>query len=301
LFWLALAIVANLPARDNLSDNADFQVVFLGTGGPRPEGRAASCNLILIKGKPRLLVDAGSGAFTRLGELHLDISDLDTILLTHLHIDHTADVPSFLKARAMTETRPIQFTIIGPAGLGLYPSTSRFVELLFGPGGAWTYENSFGAPQKIFPRDLPIEPAAPPALVLQTEDGVRVLSVCTHHGDAPSDAYRIEYGGRSVTFSGDIDPAGLDNLTKLAMDTDLLVFNCAVLDPPGSPPELYSRHSPPKKISEVARVANARRLILSHIPPLVDKARREVLKTIHDRTEAAVEFAEDKMVVPVTP
>jgi ribonuclease BN (tRNA processing enzyme) len=43
--------------------------------------------------------------------MNLDISDLDTILLTHLHIDHTADVPSFLKARAMTQSQPIEFTI----------------------------------------------------------------------------------------------------------------------------------------------------------------------------------------------
>jgi ribonuclease BN (tRNA processing enzyme) len=46
------------------------------------------------------------------------------------------------------------------------------------------------------------------------------------------------------------------------------------LDPPGSPAELYSRHTPPKRISEVARAAHVHRLILSHIPPLVDKARR---------------------------
>jgi ribonuclease BN (tRNA processing enzyme) len=78
-----------------------MEVVFLGTGGPRPAGRATSCNLILTQGKARLLVDAGSGAFTRLGELQINLSSLDIILLTHLHIDHTADVPSIVKARAM--------------------------------------------------------------------------------------------------------------------------------------------------------------------------------------------------------
>ena len=55
-----------------------MEVVFLGTGGPRAAGRAASCNLILIHGKARLLVDAGSGAFTRLGELGIGLHDLDT-------------------------------------------------------------------------------------------------------------------------------------------------------------------------------------------------------------------------------
>jgi hypothetical protein len=54
-----------------------MEVLFLGTGGPRPDGRAASCNLILVDGQPRFFVDVGSGAFARLGELHIDIDKVD--------------------------------------------------------------------------------------------------------------------------------------------------------------------------------------------------------------------------------
>ena len=276
-----------------------MEVVFLGTGGPRPAGRAASCNLILIHGKARLLVDAGSGAFARLGELGIDLHELDIILLTHLHIDHTADVPSIVKARAMMQEDPVHFVLIGPAGKGDYPSTTRFAELLFGQGGAWTYVKTFGAPVNLEAKDLPIDLSLAPTQVLETADGIKVLTVATHHGDAPAVAYRIEYGSKSVTFSGDIDPQGLENLTRLAKDTDLLVFNCAVLDPPGSPAELYTRHSPPKRIGEVAKAAGARHLILSHIPPLVDNARAKVTASIHVADQGPVQFAEDKMRVTV--
>jgi ribonuclease BN (tRNA processing enzyme) len=276
-----------------------MEVVFLGTGGPRPAGRAASCNLILIQGKPRLLVDAGSGAFVRLGELGIGLHDLDIILLTHLHIDHTADLPSIIKARAMMQQDPIHFVLIGPDGKGDYPSATRFAELLFGQGGAWTYVKTFGAPVTLEVKDLPIDLALAPTQVLETADGIKVLTVATHHGDAPAVAYRIEYGNKSVTFSGDIDPQGLENLTKLAKDTDLLVFNCAVLDPPGSPAELYTRHSPPKRIGEVAKAAGAHRLILAHIPPLVDKARSKVSASIQAADPGTVQFAEDKMRVTV--
>jgi ribonuclease BN (tRNA processing enzyme) len=149
-----------------------MEAVFLGTGGPRAAGRAASCNLILIDGRARLLVDAGSGAFTRLGELGIGLHDLDTILLTHLHIDHTADVPSIIKARAMTQDDPVHFVLIGPAGYGLYPSTSRFAELLFGPGGAWTYVKTFGTPVTIEAKDLVIDL---PEAVQFAEDKMRVV------------------------------------------------------------------------------------------------------------------------------
>jgi ribonuclease BN (tRNA processing enzyme) len=140
---------------------------------------------------------------------------------------------------------------------GDYPSPTRFAELLFGHCGAWSYVKTFGAPVDVDARDLPIDLASGPSEILKTADGIRVLTVATHHGDAPAVAYRIEYNGKSVTFSGDIDPQGLDNLTKLAANTDLFVFNCAVLDPPGSPAELYTRHSPPKRIGQVAKASGA--------------------------------------------
>jgi ribonuclease BN (tRNA processing enzyme) len=276
-----------------------LEVVFLGTGGPRPAGRAASCNLILVQGKPRLFVDVGSGAFTRLGELGLRLTDVDLILLTHLHIDHTADLPSMIKARASTQDKACHFQVIGPSGHGDYPSTTRFNELLFGPGGAWTYIKNFAAPVVVDAQDLPNDPSAPPTKLLTTNDGVVVYFVSTHHGDAPAVAYRIEYSGKSVTFSGDIDPLGLDNLTKLAQKTDLLVFNCAVLDPPGSPAELYTRHSPPKRIGQVAKAAGVKRLILTHIPPVVDKAEGEVTHSIDQSANAPVTFAQDALRVPV--
>ena len=286
-------------AQTSAPTSAAMEVVFLGTGGPRPAGRAASCNLILIYGRARLLIDAGSGAFTRLGELGIGLQDLDMILLTHLHIDHTADVPSIIKARTVTQENPVHFLLIGPAGNGDYPSTTRFAELLFGQGGAWAYVKTFGAPLTIEVKDLPIDLTLDPTQILETPDGIKILAVATHHGGAPAVAYRIECSTKSVTFSGDIDPQGLENLTKLATDTDLLVFNCAVLDPPGSPAELYTRHSPPKRIGQVAKACGARHLILTHIPPLVDKARTEVSASIRAADQGTVQFAEDKMRVTV--
>jgi len=94
------------------------ELVVLGSGGPRMVGRAASSNAIVLDGKARILVDAGSGAAVRLGEAGLDIEDLDTILLTHLHIDHSGDLPGVAKARGMIHQGPMTFRVFGPAGRG---------------------------------------------------------------------------------------------------------------------------------------------------------------------------------------
>lgn len=73
----------------------------------------------------------------------------------------------------------------------------------------------------------------------------------------------------------------------------------ASLDPPGSPAELYTRHSPPRRIGEVAKASGARHLILTHIPPPVDKAPPKVSASIQAADPEAVLFAEDKMRVAV--
>ncbi|MGB6595563.1 MAG: MBL fold metallo-hydrolase, partial [Candidatus Acidiferrum sp.] len=133
-----------------------IEVVVLGSGGPRAFGRASSSYVLLLDGTPRILVDAGPGAFLRIGELELDLEKIDTVLLTHLHIDHSGDLAAFFNDRALTSDGPISYRIFGPDGAGLFPKTSRFVDLLVGDGGAFAYQKTFGADESFTVRDLPV-------------------------------------------------------------------------------------------------------------------------------------------------
>jgi ribonuclease BN (tRNA processing enzyme) len=114
-------------------------------------------------------------------------------------------------------------------------------------------------------------------------------------------AYRVDYGSESIVFSGDMDASALPNLVRLAKGCSLLVFHCAVLDPPNSPPQLYSLHTPPKQIGEAARDAGAKRLLLSHIAPNVEEASRTVLQSIRASYKGQVSFARDQLRVPANP
>jgi ribonuclease BN (tRNA processing enzyme) len=124
---------------------------------------------------------------------------------------------------------------------------------------------------------------------------VSITAIAGHHGDAPSVIYRIEHAGRSVTFSGDIDAAGLSALRRTARATDLLVFNTAVLDPPGSPAILYSLHTPPDSIGKLAQEAGVSALLLSHISPAVEANRDAVFRSIRRHYPGPVTFATDGM------
>ncbi len=221
---LALAVIVLFPAylQANSAKPA-MEVVVLGSGGPRAFGRAGSSYIVVLDGKPRILVDAGPGAFLRIGELNLDLAAVDTVLLTHLHIDHSGDLAAFFNARALTSDGPITYRIFGPDGAGLFPKTSRFVDLLVGSDGAFAYQKTFGARESFAVRDLAISLDSSRTKIVN-EEGLVAEEIATHHGDCPSVAYRISYRGVSVVFSGDMDASALPNLVQLAKNADLLDF-----------------------------------------------------------------------------
>jgi ribonuclease BN (tRNA processing enzyme) len=296
---IALAFLALFPScsRTTAAKPA-LEVVVLGSGGPRAFGRAGSSYIVAVEGEPRILVDAGPGAFLRMGELDLDLGKVDTVLLTHLHIDHSGDLAGFFNARSLTSDGSIAFHIFGPDGAGRFPKTSRFVDLLVGRDGAFAYQKTFGARESFAVRDLPIRLDSASSKIVD-ENGLVVEEMATHHGDCPSVGYRITYQGVVIAFSGDMDASALPNLVRLAKNAELLIFNCAVLDPPASPAQLYDLHTPPKKIGEAARDSGAKSLLLSHLAPDVEGQEDTVRKSIRTAYAGPIRFASDKLRVPV--
>jgi ribonuclease BN (tRNA processing enzyme) len=290
-------------AAADTAPSSPLEVLVLGSGGPAALGRAASSYIISLDGVPRILVDAGPGSFVRAGEAHVSLESLDIVLLTHLHVDHSAELPGFVKARAVSSGRPIRFEIYGPAGqtaqgdVPFFPSTSRFISLLFDADGAFAYLKDFSAPVTFKVTDLPGAGASATdqQRTIVNEQGLKVSAIRGHHGDAPAVIYRIDYRGHSVAFSGDIDRKGLPALRRIAEHANLLVFNSVVLDPPGSPEVLYSLHSPPSAIGEVAADSHVGALILSHLSPAVEQNQSTVLSSIAKHYHGHVQLAADGM------
>jgi ribonuclease BN (tRNA processing enzyme) len=245
------------------------------------------------------MVDAGPGSFARLGEAHVDLERLDVVLLTHLHADHAAELPGIVKARAVATPHPIHFDVFGPDGhpaqgdVPYFPSTRRFMEILFGPEGAFAYLKDFAAPVSFTVTDLPRSAHAVEPDVIYERGNLTVRALRGHHDDAPAIIYRLDGGGRSIVFSGDIDAQGLAALESIARGADLLVFDAVVLDPPGSPAILYSLHTPPQAIGELAARDHIGRLLLSHLSPAVDANRKAVSASIAAHYAGPVTFASD--------
>lgn len=282
------------PSRDRcdaVPAAGGLDVVILGSGGPGATGRAGSSTLVTVDGQPRVLVDVGPGTFVRFGELGLSAERLDVVLLTHLHVDHAGDLAAMVKARDVASDTPLAFRIFGPAGAGRYPSTRAFVDRLFGADGTFAYLPSFRNALDFVVTDVAVDLEAPPALLFE-RDGLRVRAVAVDHDDVPAVAYRVDYQGRSVVVTGDL-ASKRGRLSELARGADLLVFDTAVLDPPGSPAKLYDLHTPPQRIGEVAASAGVQSLVLAHVTPAVEAHPTEVLASVRRRFAGDVRFASD--------
>ena len=79
----------------------------------------------------------------------------------------------------------------------------------------------------------------------------------------------------------------------------MLVFNSVVLDPPGSPAILYTLHTPPKTIGEIADDGRVKQLLLSHLSPSIENAHAAVEASVAARYKGPMSFARDGLrVVP---
>jgi len=189
------------------------------------------------------------------------LNDLDVILLSHMHVDHTNDLPALLKASFFTG-RNRDLPIYGPTGNRFMPSVSNFLEDLFGLDGAYQYLNSYLDGTDIYrllPHDVDAKGKAE-QLVL-SDSRYRLTAVPVHHGPLPALAWRVEIAGKTLVFSGDMNN---DNgtLVNLAKQADLLVAHHAV--PEGITGVARNLHMPPSVIGKIAAKARVKLLVLSH-------------------------------------
>src|SRR5499427_5655152 len=130
---VVFAIAALLPSATAQTCGAQgVAVQVLGSGGPElQDKRASSSYLIWENGQARVLVDAGGGSALRFGESGAQMSQLDAILFTHFHVDHSGDFAALVKSSWFEDrTRPLP--VYGPPGNDFMPSTTEFVHDLFG-------------------------------------------------------------------------------------------------------------------------------------------------------------------------
>jgi ribonuclease BN (tRNA processing enzyme) len=238
-------------------------VQVLGSGGPElQDKRASSSYLVWENGQARVLVDAGGGSALRFGESGATVSQLDLLLFSHFHVDHSGDFSALIKS-SWFEDRKRPLPIYGPPGNDFMPSTTEFVSDLFGDKGAYGYLSELFVPgeqgsYKMQPHN--VVASGTPVAVFRSGD-VAASAVRVVHGGVPALAWRVEAGGKVIVFSGDTNGEG-EGLVRLAMNADFFIAHNAV--PEGATGVERRLHMPPSVIGQIADNAKVKRLVLSH-------------------------------------
>ena len=216
-----------------------MDIYFLGSGTAVPSKQHAPAGLIVIASGQRLLLDIGPGTLTRLDLAGITYDQIDHLLLTHFHPDHTLDLATLLQVfnYAPEAERTMPFPITGCRGsedfirrmLSLYPELTPL-----------SYKLNI---QEVFRGQFSF-------------GNLKVKAAPTGH-TPESVAYRIEDAEHSLVYSGDAAPHG--ELVQLAQGADLLICECSF--PAGWKTE---DHLNAEMVGIIAREAGVKSLILTH-------------------------------------
>lgn len=271
-----------------------LSVMVLGSGGPVATSKRVSAGyLIFTDGTPRILMDAGGGVFQRIGKSGANIGGIEHILFSHLHMDHDGGMTpvlamSFFHNMAAGIERTMPYKFVGPAAntVSPFPATSGYLDGHFSAnGGLERYLAGFppvlGAGTFSYEtQDVSADTALPMSTVFSADDGLVVKAIAVNHGPVPSLAYRIEYRGKSIVYSGDTT-SRTDNMITLSQNADLLIYDTAILD--DTPAPFINLHTTPTRIGEVAVASGVKKLLLSHITGITEPELHKVKHVIREQ------------------
>src|SRR6202522_1268433 len=143
---VAVTVMASSGVLAQSCTGEPVAVQILGSGAPGfVKDRANTSYLLWVGNQAKILVDAGGGAYVRFGQAQAKFSDLSMILVSHLHPDHSSDLPGMLWSGR--NTRNDTLPIVGPSGNEAAPAFNDFLMRSFDPkSGAWMVLSSVVAP-----------------------------------------------------------------------------------------------------------------------------------------------------------
>ena len=245
----------------------------IGSGTCVPSLKRSSCSVLLEVGSSKLLFDSGPGTMRSLLRVGIEIFDIDFLLFSHFHPDHTGELVPLIFATKYPDSsrRKTPLTIV--AGNGF----NKFFNGLKAVYGEW-----LDLPPGIL-RLMELDNVAPDQ---QNFDDFCLDTRPMKHRPE-SIGYRItDMNGHSMVYSGDTDVN--DNLVLLAQETDLLICESAMPDELRVP-----GHLTPSLVGDMASRARVKQLVLTHLYPQCDPA--DLVAQCRKTYQGPLLIAEDHM------
>lgn len=213
-----------------------MKIEVLGFWGGYPKNGEATSGYLITTDAGQILLDCGSGIMSELS-LKSNVEQLSAIIITHLHHDHIADVgiAQYAMVGALRNKRVMNklelYAPTEPAKICEYIQSSQ------------TNFHSINNRKQI-------------------EISGMKISFCKVSHTIPCYAVKIEYNGKSFVYSA--DTAYDTNLIEFAKDVDLFLCEATICE--GSTHTIGLGHMDAYEAGEIAKLANVKRLVLTHLP-----------------------------------
>ncbi len=221
-----------------------MKCTIIGSGTGIPSVRRSSPCILVETDSMKILLDTGPGSLRQLLNVGITINDIDLVVYSHFHIDHTADMIPFIFACKYDsdEFRTKDLTIIGHTGI------KKLYEDLIKAYGKWIIPEHF----KVVFIEVETDSVAC--------NGITVKTMPVKHIQS-SIAVRLEDGqGTAIVYSGDTDYC--QNIITMAHNADLFICECSFpegLKCPG--------HLVPSLAGKIATESQCKKLVLTHFYP----------------------------------
>jgi len=264
-----------------------FTISCLGARGSVPVsgpqfhryGGASTCYEVDLHPQHRLLIDMGTGALSIPAMLPDDEATHFSVVLTHMHWDHTLALPFFGPLYHPAN----EFDFYGHATMGM--TIEEAIDAVMRP--PWFPVSFVGTPATKRYHHLDGE-------TIEIDD-ITVHHTRLHHPGGVT-AYRFERDGASFVMATDVEHGEPDSdaeLTRFAAGTDLLIYDAQYLPQEQATIRAGWGHSTWKSAADLANAANVGRLLLtSHDPGRTDDEIDMILELARDQfvdTDAASE------------
>ncbi len=214
------------PQSEPLGED-EMRITFMGSQPFPPRmDQAGTCIMVELGNGRRLFFDFGSGCMRNIVANQVPIPEINDIFITHLHLDHYADLP-YLWAFAPFAARFKPLRVIGPSGRTPDLGTKAMCENLQ-KMGKWHMQAFSGAGpiESGFQIEVTEFDFKDDGGVCYDKDGVKVTHWRRSHAMDGASAYRLDWNGLSFVWTGDGRP---DQLTaKYAKGCDVFVTEMAV-------------------------------------------------------------------------
>jgi len=302
-----------------------MRVIFLGTSGSTPTA-TRNLSAIVIKRKGELiLLDCGEGTQQRMIQAKVGFGRNFKIFITHMHGDHVLGLPGILQTLSLFDFKsPLQ--IFGPSGLKRFIDaiieTLKF-KLTFPLLIREIDEGIIYKQKEYHIQAVYVEHSIPTlayALIEQDRPGkfspekAKFLKIPKGplwskllHGEiimvgngkvvTPNHILGPSRRGRKIVYSGDTRPC--KNILNLAKDANLLIYEATFSDEYKETAN-ENMHSTPSQGAKIAKEANVKKLILTHISPRFDNMDvfLKEAKKIFLATEVATDLLEFEIRYP---